>query len=74
MRTTAIIFKFHCLVFMTGLWGQQAPPPPTPLQPVPPATPERSSQAVTIERAGRDLADAREETRLGAAKLLGKYK
>lgn len=79
MRTTAIIFKLHCLVFMTGLWGQQAPPPPTPtsplpVQPVPPVTPERSSQAETIERAGRDLTDAREETRLGAAKLLGKYK
>ena len=56
-------------------------PPPVPnlaappiIKPAPPPESGRSSQAETVERAGRDLKNPKEEVRLGAAKLLGKYK
>ncbi len=85
MPKTVTIFQLSLLVWVTNLWGQQPAPTPVPPAAVPPtvppaeppvspSTPERSSQAETIERAGRDLSDPKEETRLGAAKLLGKYK
>ena len=38
-----------------------------------PTKPVRSSQAQTIQQAGRDLRHVEENVRLGAAKLLGKY-
>jgi HEAT repeat protein len=65
MRPTVLFPCLASLVLSGNLLAQQQ---------VEPVAPERASQTETIERAGRDLRDPKEEVRLGAAKLLGKYK
>ena len=84
MRTNFIFSVLVYVAWAAGLVGQQEPPPVSPFAPppsavppppaAPPIEPARSTQAETVERAGRDLRNSKEEVRLGAAKLLGKYK
>lgn len=67
----------HFFAYLTSIWGLfgQSPPPPVIANPSPAGLPSaRSTKIETVERAGLDLGDPKEGVRLGAAKLLGKYK
>jgi len=80
MRANLIFSMLVYVAWAAGLPGQrQISPgspelPPSPVQSLPSLESSRSTKVETVERAGRDLRDPKEEIRLGAAKLLGKYK